>query len=379
MIIQWVSDFCFVAACIGCLYLATAAFLTVRFRGHRALQAKPVPVTILKPLHGESPRIFRCLASFCTQRYAAPVQIVFGVAQGGDAAIPLVKRLQAAFPDIKIELKIDGRAHGDNRKVSNLVNMAGLADHDVVVLSDSDIEVDPDYLTRIVGELQQPDIGAVTCLYHGMSGTGIWARFAALAINAEFLPNVIAGVTLGFAQPCFGSTIALRRDMLVQIGGLESFADSLADDYAIGEAVRSTGVEVAISALSVGHLCKDQTARQLWSHELRWARTLRSIDPAGYLGTMLAHPFALALLAALTGGGRAAAAVAALALLCRITVLKCTERRFGLERQAYWLVPLRDLFSFMIFLWSLFGTRVRWHGETYRVTSQRSLMRRTVL
>src|SRR5215469_754792 len=303
MIIQWVSDFCFVAACIGCLYLATAAFLTVRFRGHRAPQGKPVPVTILKPLHGENPRIFRCLASFCTQRYAAPVQIVFGVAQGGDPAIPLVKRLQAAFPDIKIELKIDGRAHGDNRKVSNLVNMAGLADHDVVVLSDSDIEVDPDYLTRIVGELQQPDIGAVTCLYHGMSGTGIWARFAALAINAEFLPNVIAGVTLGFAQPCFGSTIALRRDMLVQIGGFEAFADSLADDYAIGEAVRSTGVEVAISALSVGHLCKDQTARQLWSHELRWARTLRSIDPAGYLGTMLAHPFALALLAALTGGG----------------------------------------------------------------------------
>src|SRR5262249_951200 len=200
MIIQWVSDFCFVAACIGCLYLATAAFLTVRFRGHRALQAKPAPVTILKPLHGESPRIFRCLASFCTQRYAAPVQIVFGVAQGGDAAIPLVKRLQAAFPDIKIELKIDGRAHGDNRKVSNLVNMAGLADHDVVVLSDSDIEVDPDYLTRIVGELQQPDIGAVTRLYHRMSGTRLLARVAAPSVNAQVLPHRIARVTPPIAQ-----------------------------------------------------------------------------------------------------------------------------------------------------------------------------------
>src|SRR5262249_4636013 len=325
MIIQWVSDFCFVAACIGCLYLATAAFLTVRFRGHRALQAKPAPVTILKPLHGESPRIFRCLASFCTQRYAAPVQIVFGVAQGGDAAIPLVKRLQAAFPDIKIELKIDGRAHGDNRKVSNLVNMAGLADHDVVVLSDSDIEVDPGYLTRIVGELQQPGTGAVTCLYHGVSGTGTRARVAGLAINAGLLPHGVAGVTLGFAQPCFGSTIALRREMLARIGGLEQFADSLADDYAIGEAVRSTGAEVAISAVSVAHLCKDPTARQLWSHELRWARTLRSIDPTGHLGTMLSHPFALSLLSALAGGGRAAPPVAALALLFPLTAFEFAQ------------------------------------------------------
>jgi ceramide glucosyltransferase len=379
MILQWVSEFCFVAACIGCLYLAAAAVLILRFRGHAAPQGNPVPVTILKPLHGEGSRIFRCLASFCTQRYAAPVQIVFGVEQAADATIPLVKRLQTAFPDTNIELGIDGRAHGGNRKVSNLANMAGLADHDVVVLADSDIEVDPDYLTRIVGELQQPGIGAVTCLYHGMSGTGTWARLAALAINAEFLPNVISGVTFGIARPCFGSTIALRREMLARIGGIERFADSLADDYAIGEAVRATGAEVAISPVSVGHLCKDPTARQLWSHELRWARTVRSIDPAGYLGTMLAHPFALALLAGLTGGGRAAAGVAVLALLGRVTILKCAERRFGLERQAYWLVPLRDLLSFMIFIWSLFGTRVSWNGETYRVTSQRALMRRTVL
>jgi ceramide glucosyltransferase len=378
MIIQWVSEFCFVAASIGCLYLAAAAVLMLRFRGNEAPRGKPVPVTILKPLHGESSRIFSCLVSFCTQHYAAPVQIVFGVEQSADAAIPLVKWLQAEFPDADIELRIDPRAHGGNRKVSNLANMAGLADHDVLVLADSDIEVDPD-LTRIVGELQQPGIGAVTCLYHGMSGTGTWAQLAALAINAEFLPNVISGVTFGIAQPCFGSTIALRRDMLVRIGGIERFADSLADDYAIGEAVRSTGAEVAISPVSVGHLCKDPTARQLWSHELRWARTVRSIDPAGYLGTILAHPFALALLAALTGGGRAAAGIAVLALLCRVTILKCAARRFGLARQAYWLVPLRDLLSSMIFIWSLFGTRVSWNGETYRVTSRRALMRRTVL
>src|SRR5437867_574430 len=205
MIIQWLSDSCFVAAFLGCLYLAIAAVMALRFCGRRPVRHdKPLPVTILKPLHGESSRIFRCLASFCSQRYPAPVQTVFGVEQATDAAIPLVKRLQAAFPASNIKLRIDPRAHGSNRKISNLANIAGLADHEIVVIADSDIEVDPEYLARIVDELQQPGIGAVTCLYHGTSGTGAWARLSALAINAQFLPNVIVGVTCRFAQPCFG-------------------------------------------------------------------------------------------------------------------------------------------------------------------------------
>jgi ceramide glucosyltransferase len=142
--------------------------------------------------------------------------------------------------------------------------------------------------------------------------------------------------------------------------------------------VRSTGAKVAISPVALGHLGKDQTARQLCSHELRWARTMRSIDPVGYFGSIITHPFPLALLAALAGSGPAVA-LAALALVCRATLLKCIERRFGLQRQAYWLLPIRDLLSFAIFAWSLFGTRVSWNGQTYQMTSQGALVRRTVL
>jgi ceramide glucosyltransferase len=379
MIIRWLSDLCFVTACLGCVYLVAAAAMALRFRSHRpTTHGKALPVTILKPLHGEGPRIFGCLASFCSQRYSAPVQMVFGIAQAADAAVPLVKRLQAAFPGNRIELRVDPRTHGRNSKISNLTNISGLADHEIVVLADSDIEVDPDYLARIVGELQQPGIGAVTCLYHGIPGSGIWARLSALMINVQFLPNVIFGVTCRIARPCFGATIALRRETLDRIGGLEQFADSLADDHAIGEAVHSMGAEVAISPVSVGHLCKDQTARQFYSHELRWARTIRSIDPVGYLGSIITHPFPLALLAALTGSG-GAVALAGVAVLCRVTLLKCIERRFSLERQAYWLVPIRDLISFAIFVWSFFGTNVSWNGQTYRVSSQRTLVRRTML
>jgi ceramide glucosyltransferase len=340
---------------------------------------KPMAVTLLKPLHGEGPRIFECLASLCRQRYRAPVQIVCGVKDATDSAVAIVERLQAVFPDSRIELRVDPRVHGGNGKISNLANMAGLAEHDVLILADSDIEVDADYVARVVGELQRPGIGAVTCLYHGLPAGGTWARLAALTINAHFLPDVIVGLTCRIAQPCFGATIALRRDMLARIGGLEQFADALADDYSIGEAVRATGAEIAISAVSVSHLCKDQTARQLWAHELRWARTLRAIDPVGYFGSIITHPFPLALLAALLGFGNVALSLAAVALLLRAVLLKCIERRFGLPPQPYRLVPLRDLFSFAIFIWSFFGTSVSWNGETYRVTSQGTLVRRTVL
>lgn len=378
MILQWASDFCFMGACIGCLYLATAAAMTLRFRGRDpAGSGKPVSVSILKPLHGEGERIFRCLASFCSQRYPGPVQIVCGVQEAGDAAVPLVKRLQAAFPSKDIELRIGARPHGGNRKVSNLANIAAVADHDVVILADSDIEVDPDYLARVVGALQHPEVGAVTCLYHGISGSGAWASLSALTVNAHFLPNVVFAVTCRLAQPCFGATIALRRETLSRIGGIEQFADSLADDYSIGEAIRATGGEVAISPVSVGHLSKEQSARQLWVHELRWARTIRALDPIGYFGSLITHPFPLALLAAITGSS-GGLALAAFALLCRVSLVRCVEGRFGLERQAYWLLPVRDLISFAVFVWSLFGSRVSWNGETYRLTAAGHLVRRTM-
>ena len=199
-------------------------------------------------------------------------------------------------------------------------------------------------------------------------------------------PGAIRGVPAGkgtavtckLAQPCFGATIALRRETLTRIGGIEPFADSLADDYSIGEAIRSTGAEVAISPVSVGHLSKEQSARELWAHELRWARTIRALDPIGYLGSLLTHPFPLALLAVATGsdGG---AALAALALLCRVTLLKSVERRFGLERQVYWLLPVRDLISFAVLVWGLFGSIVSWNGESYQLTSAGNLVRRTML
>ena len=163
-------------------------------------------MTILKPLHGDDGGLVDNLMSFAEQRYAGAVQIVCGVADAHDPAVAVVERLRGSPGTRGLELVIDATLHGANRKVSNLINMAPRIRHEVVILADSDIRVAPDYLARVIAALQQPHIGAVTCLYHGVAASGPWSQLGALFINAHFLPSVVLGLASGLAQPCFGST-----------------------------------------------------------------------------------------------------------------------------------------------------------------------------
>lgn len=374
MLFYWSAIIAGALSVVGCAYLVGAMLMTGRFV-RRALPAPPAvmpDVTILKPLHGAEPRLFENLASFCTQDYAGAVQIVLGVQDPDDDAIAVVRQLQAKFADRRLDLVVDPTMHGLNAKVSNLINMWRHAEHDVVVVADSDMRADQGHLSRVVAALDQPGVGAVTCLYHGLPGGGFWGRLCALGINAHFLPNVIMGLGLNLAQPCFGSTIALRRKALVEIGGFVRVADCLADDYAIGAALRGRGYEIAVSPLTIGHACADMSAWELWQHELRWARTIRSIDPLGYAGSVITHAFALALVSALAAigtasiGPLAALGLCAAAFGCRMAVLRQVERAFDLTPQSVWLVPLRDVVSFAVFIASLFGQSARWRGRRYR-------------
>ncbi len=367
--IQPLADLCLFVAALGCGYLIVSAALVLWFPAPMPqLRGWHVPVSILKPLCGDEPGLLDRLVGLCLQDYGAPVQLVLGVQDPADPAIAVVRRLQREFPDSRIELRVDQRRHGTNRKVSNLINMMPLADGDIVVLADSDIEVGPRYLADIVAELQRSGVGAVTCLYHGTAATGLWARLAAASVNAHFLPNVISAVSIGLARPCFGSTIALRCETLAAIGGFEPFADCLADDYAIGEAVRAVGLEVAIPGFAVGHTSAVATARELVSHELRWARTIRSIDPVGYAGSVIAHPFPFALLAVVAGSERGLI-LAAIATICRMVLCACVERRLRVPVQSRWLLPVCDLLSFVVLVWGLLGADVSWRGQRYRIAS----------
>ena len=374
-LVHFVSTFCLDSAGLGCLYLLVAS-VTVLYSSRKAVHRSPrtpVPVSILKPLHGEEPGLTRRLISACRQNYPADVQLVCGVEENADPAVGAVKSVKAELPDEDIALVCDSRQHGINRKISNLTNMLPLARHEVLVISDSDIDVPPNYLNDIVAELERPGVGAVTCLYHGLAGPGRWSKCAALGINLYFLPNVLVALTFGLARPCFGSTVALRRSMLTQIGGLQTIANCLADDFALGAAVREQGYAVAVSRVSVGHFCFARSLRTLLANEIRAARTIRTIDPIGYAGTFFCHPFPLALIASMLDGNYALSA-AALALCCRMVLCFAVESAFSLQRQQYWLIPLRDVLSFFVFFVGFVGNTVAWRGSSYRINSDGSLV-----
>jgi ceramide glucosyltransferase len=372
-LLPWVADVCIAAATVGCAYTVLAAVLVLRFRlGFRPGPATQPSVTVMKPLCGSEPGLASRLLGFAQQDYGAPVQIVFGSRDRSDPAIDAVKQVCAARPEATVDLRVDPRTYGTNRKVSNLINMAAAARNDVIVLSDSDIEVGPRYLADVVEELEKPGVGAVTCVYHGIAGAGFWSRLSAMAINTYFLPNVVLAHSLGLSQPCFGATIALRRETLDEIGGFSAFADCLADDYAVGQAVRAAGYEVTIPPFSVGHVCFERSASELLRHQMRQSRTIRSIDPIGYAGAIISHPFGLAILGALLGSAFGLL-VAALAVVCRTVLCIAVERAFGLPRHAYWLIPVRDLLAFAVFVSSFFGTTVSWRGSRYRVLSDGSV------
>ncbi len=336
------------------------------------MSPKPEAVTILKPLHGTEPRLRECLASFCVQDYEAPIQIIFGLQDPKDPALPVAENLKEVFPAANAVITLDSTAHGANAKVSNLINMDRASAHDILIAVDSDILAPSDYLAQVVTLLQRPGAGGVTVLYYGESTGRIWSRFAATCINTHFLPNVMVGLALGLAKPCFGSTIALRRETLREIGGFEAFANQLADDYLIGAAIRRAGLTVEIGPSAVGHVCHEESLKDLFRHQLRWARTIKSIDLPGYLGSLIAHPFALALIGAACGSP-VSLGLALLALGLRIAVCKAVEHSFALKRQDYWMVPLADLLSFGVFVWSFFGTSVTWKRASFAVLGDGTL------
>jgi ceramide glucosyltransferase len=368
------GDLCLFVAIVGCVFTLVACACVYNFPGEDTAEpAAQPPVTVLKPLHDTEPGLPARLAAFCRQDYGAPVQILCGVRDHASPAAAVVQAMEVDFPDRRIELLVEPRSHGVNRKVSNLINMMPRVRHDTLVLSDSDIVVGPNYLRAVTALLAAPRAGAITCLYYGIGGEGLWTRLSALAINAQFLPHAVTAVSLGLAKPCFGATIALRRSTLDRIGGFGALADVLADDHAIGVAIRSQGYDVVTAPFLVGHHCFEGSLRQLIRHQIRVARTIKSIDPIGYAGTIITHPWPLALLALILGSP-AATLVAVAVLLSRVMLCRCVEWRFDLPRQNYWLIPLQDIIGFGVYVTSFFGATVHWRGADYRVTADGTLL-----
>jgi ceramide glucosyltransferase len=365
-----------VLAAVGSLYSLVAVALLRRFAAQRPPAAARFPgITVLKPLYGAEAGLYENLASFCQQEYPGPVQIIFGLREADDPAAATFQQLKAAFPEADLQLVLDPSSHGANGKISNLVNMSRAIRHEVVVLADSDIRVDSKYLRQLIGALDQPGVGLVTCLYRGLPAGGIWSRLAAMVTNHHFFPSVLVGLALGRSDPCFGATIALRRRTLAEIGGFEAFVDHLADDHALGVAVHRLGQRLVVPSMLVSHICRERSALEMLRQELRWARTLRLLDPLGFLGSVVTHPVPLALLgAALAPGHVWGWAILGLALASRLLLELQADKVLGTDWPAWRLGPLRDLLSFAVFVASHFTGAVTWRGQRFRVRRDGTLI-----
>ncbi|HMD63232.1 MAG TPA: bacteriohopanetetrol glucosamine biosynthesis glycosyltransferase HpnI [Stellaceae bacterium] len=361
------------------VYLVSAAVAVTRFarrapsltvpcsRGRKGRSPDRLAVSVLKPLHGDEPGLYENLRSFAEQDYPV-LQIVLGADDPQDGALPAARAMMRDLPTCDIALVVDARANGSNRKVANLENMVEAARHDVLVLADSDMRVDRHYLCVVTAPLYDRHTGVVTCLYKGVPTGGKWSELGAMHINFGFLPSALVAESLGLGGGCFGATIALRRETFERIGGFARLRDELADDHRIGDEVNALGLTVALSPYIVEARVSEHSLSDLWRHELRWARTVRAMAPAGFVGSVLAHPVAIAAFsAAATGFGLTASIFLVISCLLRWATARVIADALGLPPAKPWLLPVRDALSFAVFVASFFGRTVFWRDQVFRV------------
>lgn len=358
-----------VLASASASYLALAIWRVARFRMDRPAPSALWPaVTMLKPICGAEPRLYECLRSFCLLDYA-PLQIIFGVGDPADPAIAIVERLIAEFPACDLTLVIDRAVHGTNLKVCNLINMYRSAKHEIIVVSDSDTEVAADCLGALVTPLSDPEVGAVTCLYKGMPAEGLASTLGALFINDWFLASAVVDAEMRDIAYCFGPITALRRAALDAMGGFGALSSHLADDFMMGRMIVKAGYKVRLAPY-VADIVVAEDGPSLLHHELRWARTVRSVKPVEHFMSVVMELLPLLLLLLLPypklGGWAILGAVVTLRVLLHYVV----RWRFGITTPAKpWLLPLRECLCFGIWLASFKSTNVSWRQREFIIAS----------
>ena len=359
---------CGVIALAGTAYGLLAVLAMRRFRAARREPAEfAPPLTVIRPLHGDEPELFERLCAICEQTY--PVyQVLFSVKHPADPAAAIARRVIARYPGRDLRL-IAGEARAyANPKIGNIAGAFPYARHDLIVMLDSDIAVGPAYLRRIAACFADERVGAATALYGAKPIGGLPAQLAALFVGDQFAPSVLVAQMLGPIDFCFGATMAVRRDVLKRIGGLQRLGAYLADDYLLGKRTASCGYRVALSPHPVETICVERTAGELFTHELRWARTIRAMRPIGFAGSIVTYPLPFALLAALLRPAPATVALACASLALRALVHDEARATFapGSPRR-YALLLLRDTLGIAVWLGAFTGRRVRWRSDAFGI------------
>ncbi len=358
----------------GVCYCLLALWAAWRFRSaSKELPAEFTPfASLLKPLCGLERDLEKNLETFFTQDYPS-YEILFAVNFSDDLALTVVERLRKKYPRIPVKVVFAVDSPYPNLKVYSLELMGQQAGSDLLVISDSDVFVGPDYLRTVVRPFANHEVGVNTCVYRGSPGNSLWSRLEAMAMGIQFMPGVLVAWGLDGMKFALGPTMALRRNCLEAIGGFSSMSHYLADDFVLGNWAAEAGFRVVLSPYVLNHQVLGESFRSTFEHRLRWARSSRCSRPLGYIGEGFTHPLAVALgLMVLTPHSLLFQAMVAATVLLRWMVSWAVGwvvlRDRSLRRWWWWLlIPLQDVLSFAVWCGGFTSRKIHWRGITYRV------------
>jgi ceramide glucosyltransferase len=355
------------------IYSALRFFLGQPERGSATSDFTP-PASILKPVRGLDREAYENFASFCRQDYPT-YEILFAVSDADDPAVPVIQKLIGDFPERSIRLLIGAENLGTSGKVCKLCRLVREARYSLLVISDSDVRVGPDYLRGVAEPFRDPKVGAVTTLFRGIVERQIVSELDCVGATAEFCAGALVARQLEGVKFTLGATMATTRERLAEIGGFEALVDHHSDDFELGNRIAALGYRVELAPEPVWMIFPAQTLRDYLRHELRWAIGLRHIRPWGHLGLLLTHGLPLSLAAAAVAQSRSVAAGYLGTYLVLRFLMAWTVGVWGLKdpvlRKKFWLLPLRDALAFPVWLASFASNRIEWRGLEFTIRKGR--------
>ena len=338
-------------------------------------------VTLLKPLHGLEPNLDSNLESFFAQDYP-DFEVIFGARDLADPALAVVRRLHSKYPKVKAKIVTSGNPDRPNAKICSLEKMYAEATTPYLVISDSDVHVNPSYLREVVRPLFDGRVGLVTCLYRGVPTGGMWSTLEALGMSIEMTSGVIVANMLEGMQFALGPTMAVRKDALEKAGGMAVLADYCADDYVLGKRVSEAGYTVLLSTHVIDHVVINRTLKQSVLHQVRWMKSTRFSRPAGHIGAGLTYSTPFGLLGLIVGvaTGHIALGVGLFAAAVVNRMIMAVVAGWLVVRDSRslkycWLYPLRDFTGFCFWCASFFGNTIVWRNEAYRLEHDGKMVR----
>ncbi len=389
LILYFVLGVALIGTVSSAVFLGLAVLGVIRFRGEARKQVRSVPddahlppVSVLKPVHGLEAQLKENIESFFRQDYP-DYEILFAADEANDAALDVVREVCARYPHIRSRVLVTGTPW-PNPVVYAFHCMSEAATHDILVTTDSDVEVDPRYLREIVPPLLDPQVGMVTCVYRGKNAAGFFSGLTAIGMSVEMTAGVLVANLLEGMKFGLGPTTVVRKDSLASIGGYTALRDYIAYDFAIGNLMAKKGYQVVLSGHVIDHIVNQASFRRMWQNQLRWAQTTRYSRPKGHFGSGLifAMPYGLLgfLAAGFLGHWGAGALLLAVAVLNRLTeawLVGWMVVRDPQIRLAPWLYPLRDLLGFLVWFASYLNLRYVWRDSRFELKGTRIALRQT--